>query len=471
MYFDPEWYLAAYPDLADEKNNPMRHYMRHGRYETRLPCNPLAAKLEQKLWRGEAETALPKLQHMSEKSAGAEQVWAAWACARWAACQNDWSTAEAFLQTLDPERDVVNAFQLPSLVFLAIETALVAQNTKRAQAIYKKAVPAFRHHSPLRLAAANIQAAQQDYGPRWMWHIALLYGRRGLPGLRVKNSDQNTCAFDRLQTRRGMSFYAPQTSGPLVSVIMPAYNAEATIGTALRSLCSQRWQSLEILVVDNGSTDNTVRLIKKWCKQDPRIRLLDGSAQRGAYPARNIGLAAARGAFITVHDADDWSHAHKIEKQVRALQNLPSAMASTSHWVRATNDLRFTNCLTDVPLIHMNISSLMFRREVFETLGYWDRVRMAGDSEYYQRILQAYGKDAIINACPKVPLSLGRQTQNSLTQNPQTGMMSQFHGIRFQYQTAFEKWHLETTDKAGLFMPMHPRNRLFKIPEKVRSDV
>lgn len=96
-----------------------------------------------------------------------------------------------------------------------------------------------------------------------------------------------------------------QTSSeePLVSVIVPAYNAAATIGRALRSVLEQDYDRVEAIVVNDASTDGTYEVVSKV--QDPRLRILSHSTNRNAAAARNTGIAAAAGDFIAFLDADD----------------------------------------------------------------------------------------------------------------------------------------------------------------------
>ena len=102
---------------------------------------------------------------------------------------------------------------------------------------------------------------------------------------------------------------------PLVSVVMPAWNAEATIVEALRSVAAQTYRDLEIIIVDDGSTDATAALAKEFCASDPRARTVRRS-NGGPAAARNLGIAEARGEWIALIDADDVWHPTKIEKQL-----------------------------------------------------------------------------------------------------------------------------------------------------------
>lgn len=92
---------------------------------------------------------------------------------------------------------------------------------------------------------------------------------------------------------------------PVVSVVIPAYNAAATIGAALASVQGQTERRLEILVVDDASTDSTVATVLDQAARDPRIRLIRLATNGGPAVARNRGIAEARGPWIALLDADD----------------------------------------------------------------------------------------------------------------------------------------------------------------------
>lgn len=107
------------------------------------------------------------------------------------------------------------------------------------------------------------------------------------------------------------------TSEPLVSVVMPAWNAEATIAKALQSVAAQTYRNLEVIIVDDGSTDATLALVTEFSAVDPRVRLVSRS-NGGPGAARNTGIGEARGEWIALIDADDLWHPTKLEKQISA---------------------------------------------------------------------------------------------------------------------------------------------------------
>jgi glycosyltransferase involved in cell wall biosynthesis len=109
---------------------------------------------------------------------------------------------------------------------------------------------------------------------------------------------------------------------PLVTVLMPVFNAERFVGDALASVVSQSYDNLEILVVDDGSTDRSLRIVERLRQSDPRIRV-HRQANGGISAALNAGLAIANGSLIARMDADDLMLPRRIEEQVAFLQANP----------------------------------------------------------------------------------------------------------------------------------------------------
>lgn len=106
----------------------------------------------------------------------------------------------------------------------------------------------------------------------------------------------------------------------LVSVIVPAYNAASTIERTVSSVLSQTYSNLEVLVVDDGSQDDTAILVRRMAERDDRITLLQ-NPNAGLVSARNHGIEHANGEFIAPLDADDLWHPDKLKKQVAAMRD------------------------------------------------------------------------------------------------------------------------------------------------------
>lgn len=227
--------------------------------------------------------------------------------------------------------------------------------------------------------------------------------------------------------------------GPLVSIILPAYNSASWLPTALDSLLNQTWKNLEILVVDDQSSDGTYEVAKAYASQDSRVRVLQNQVNAGPYVARNLALDYARGLFVTVHDADDWSHPRKIERQARNLLDNPELIANTSQMARM-NPTNVQLVSSANQITRLNYSSLMFRRvDVTKTMGFWDPVRFGADSEFIARLEHAFGSPAVAHLESGL-LSFVRSVETSLTAG---GLADKLKGARKLYKRLYLEWHQE----------------------------
>ena len=103
----------------------------------------------------------------------------------------------------------------------------------------------------------------------------------------------------------------------LISVIIPAYNAEKTIEEAVNSVLAQDYEDLELIVVNDASSDRTGEILERLSEQDPRIRVITNDTNTGALKARLKGVRAAFGKWIAFLDSDDLWRKDKLSKQVR----------------------------------------------------------------------------------------------------------------------------------------------------------
>ena len=123
----------------------------------------------------------------------------------------------------------------------------------------------------------------------------------------------------------------------LVTIIIPCFNAEDTIEHTLTNCASQTHSQLEILVVDDHSTDNTKKIIQAFAQKDPRVVLLINE-QKGAQFARNLGVEKASGEFLKFLDSDDLMDLDLIERQVLLLRDAPGAVAN-SRWAKFSDNV------------------------------------------------------------------------------------------------------------------------------------
>jgi glycosyltransferase involved in cell wall biosynthesis len=170
---------------------------------------------------------------------------------------------------------------------------------------------------------------------------------------------------------------------PLVSVVIPAHNAELFIDETLKSVISQTYKNLEVLVVDDGSEDNTSRIVKSFCKRDNRIVLMQ-QPQSGVAAARNAGIRRSKGEFVAPLDADDVWDVQNIEKQLRVILKAGPSVGLVYAWSLVVNEdsiatgeysaFQIEGDVYATLLSHYflgNASAALIRRICFERVGYY----------------------------------------------------------------------------------------------------
>ncbi len=464
---DAAWYLETYPDVAHSGMDPQEHFIRYGQAEGRSPYPNHAMELESRLWGGFSQLALPELIERCEHTPSSEADYAAWALARWHAAHDQWHEAERRLRQIT----VSQPFSRPLIDYTVLRVDVLAHlgRSEEARDILNKAMSTHGPVPDLCLAAAHIDLAPSNQvppdHPKLYW-LNALYASAGLAPL-VLAATALPLSLDNLAAP--VSSPCTVVQQPLISVLVPARNSEQTIETALRGLLAQTWQNLEILVINDGSTDRTAERATNLARQDPRIHLIQLERSHGAYGARNAGLLAATGELITTHDSDDWSHPQRLEILARELLTHPELQGVLGHWVRIGTDLRFHRWFMRERYLHPAVATLLFRREVVQRLGRWDNVRAGADSEFLQRMRTFFGNDCVNFVLPDIPLTLARQSPLSLTNAPETHLRTDLYGYRQVYRELYTHWHATTPPK-DLFLETKTSQRPFSVPSSMEPQ-
>jgi glycosyltransferase involved in cell wall biosynthesis len=191
---------------------------------------------------------------------------------------------------------------------------------------------------------------------------------------------------------------------PLVSILIPAHNADKWVAETIRSAMGQTWKRKEIVVVDDGSTDRTLAVARQF--ESDSVRIV-ASKNQGAAATRNLALQLSHGDYIQYLDADDLLVPDKIERQLTALEGNDSRrILISSPWANffyRTRCARFVRSslwqdLSPVEWLlrkmsenlHMQTATWLMSRELAEAAGPWDtRLLSDDDGEYYCRVLLA----------------------------------------------------------------------------------
>ena len=120
-------------------------------------------------------------------------------------------------------------------------------------------------------------------------------------------------------------------NNPLVSVIMPAYNAQLYVAQAIESILNQSYRNYEFIIVDDASTDKTSKILTDFKKRDKRIILVRTKKNEGVTRSLNKALKITKGKYIIRMDADDWSYPDRFRLQVELMNKNPNVVVSGSH--------------------------------------------------------------------------------------------------------------------------------------------
>lgn len=189
---------------------------------------------------------------------------------------------------------------------------------------------------------------------------------------------------------------------PLVSCVVPVFNGERFLSEALDSIIVQSYQPLEVVVVDDGSTDGTPQVLASY---EARIRRL-WQPRQGPGAARTRGILSARGQLIAFLDADDLWHPEKLERQMAQFGRRPRLDLCLSYvqnfWMPELQDEaeRYRGHRVSQPLPGYSPVAMLARRQVFDAVGFFSpRLRHVHDTEWFLRARE-YG--AVIEMLPDV---------------------------------------------------------------------
>jgi glycosyltransferase involved in cell wall biosynthesis len=230
---------------------------------------------------------------------------------------------------------------------------------------------------------------------------------------------------------------------PLVSVLIPLYNAEQYLSECLDSVITQTYKNIEIIIVNDGSTDDSLSIAESYAKRYSFIKVYS-QENSGAASARNKAFTLSSGEYIQYFDADDIFHPEKIASQIEALKqyDFHPLTVATGKWTRFYNSIEgvvFQSQITyksyNQPLLflqeewanshYMIGHSWLISRKMKELAGEWDNnISVVDDGVFFARV--AYNADKIVYV-PESIVYWRQDNMNSLSKNiSRKGMESHF---------------------------------------------
>lgn len=208
-------------------------------------------------------------------------------------------------------------------------------------------------------------------------------------GISYRAMNQSTSLTDRR---------VPADATPPLSVVMPAYNVEKFIGEAIESILNQSFGDFELIIVDDGSTDATLDVIRLYAKSDHRICFFSHARNLGPAAAFNSGLSSARGTYIARMDSDDIALPFRLEKQLNFLRSHPEVGIVGGAMIlvdEANHPIGRRHYWPDDASIRRHIffyspfcgGSIMIRKNILESVGGYDvHCLLAEDYDLFFRL-------------------------------------------------------------------------------------
>ncbi len=187
-------------------------------------------------------------------------------------------------------------------------------------------------------------------------------------------------------------------SNPLVSVLMTSYNRESLIVDAIESVLASTYENFELIICDDGSTDATVEIAKKYAASDTRISVHINEVNLGDYPNRNRAASFAKGKYIKYVDSDDMVYPHCLEVMVTSMERCPEAGyglcahpdEKAPYPYSITPKKAYEEHFHGYGHFFRSPGSAIIKRECFEKIGGFSGERMIGDTELWFRLGRTY---------------------------------------------------------------------------------
>src|SRR5688572_6642947 len=182
------------------------------------------------------------------------------------------------------------------------------------------------------------------------------------------------------------------TAKPLISVVMPVYNALPFLDDSVNSILTQTFTDFEFVIFDDASTDGSVERLRQWAVRDNRIKLHESTTQLGLSGSSNAVVTHARAAIVARMDADDVAHPDRLRRQWQIIETQPDVavvgtlcigIGANGREVRPRDRWRLLRRSSYIPFPH---GSAMFRRDVFDRVGGYDDTPGGEDQKLFSKM-------------------------------------------------------------------------------------
>lgn len=261
--------------------------------------------------------------------------------------------------------------------------------------------------------------------------------------LAIQEINAHNCALAAHATERLLSrktkkrIYTMENSEfkPLVSIIAPMYNLEPFIDETIESVLAQTYQNFELILVDDSSSDDTVKKVQEF--KDPRIRLIVNEKNQGAGRTRNRGIEIATGDYIALLDADDLWYPHKLQTQIEFMTSNNVAFSYTLYDVMDKYGRVYAGCghvpsnATYHKILRRNFirtSSVIYEVKRLEGVIYFPTIRKRQDMLFFLALIKKTGPARLLN---NVTCSY-RMHPGSISSNKRSLIPYQWNAYRHQ---------------------------------------
>lgn len=253
---------------------------------------------------------------------------------------------------------------------------------------------------------------------------------------------------------------------PEITVFMTAFNASRHISEAINSILNQTFQDFELLVIDDGSIDETYNIAASFT--DSRIRIIKNEQNKGLLFSRNIALKEARGKYLAILDSDDIAVTNRLDIQYKEFQNRPNlALLGTSALVINDSgnetdekiDVKYGNEKIRTELFFGNTfvhSSIMMKLEVLRIVGGY-QVHLAEDYDLWIRIAMNHEVDNL-----NLPLVKYRKHDNNISKIQEEKLRAELYPIK---QKQLEKINIKISKEIFEIMTQYPTQNKYSLEE------